>query len=509
MSWFLSLSLEKNSSGTEEKPMEPVVKTVDGKVRGLVSDGVASFKGISYAAPPFGPNRMRPPVRPQAWDGVRDAVAFGPTAPKPPYPAPYGQFLPEPVIAGDDCLNLNVWTPDPAQAGLPVMVWIHGGAFVNGSAAVPHYAGDRFARDGVVCVTINYRLGCDGFLFLDDTSPNRGLLDQIAALEWVQENIGAFGGDPGNVTIFGESAGGMSVATLLSMPKADGLFRRAIPQSGAGHHVLPADTARVVAAELAQRLGVAPTREAFAAVPVDRLVAAQAKLSADIALNPDPGRWGETAANMMAFEPVVDGQVLPARPIDGIAAGNSRHVDLLVGANRDEYRLFLVPTGVADTVDDAALPLVTGALGLSASGLASYRTAGASAGDVLIDVLTDWFFRIPAIRLAEAHQGDSYMYEFAWNSPVYGGRLGACHALEIGFVFDTLDVPGAEAMYGSSPPAELAAAMHKSWIDFARSGRPGWDAYHPDTRATMIFDVNSRLAYDPRSERRLAWDGVR
>jgi para-nitrobenzyl esterase len=492
-----------------EEPMEPVVKTVDGKVRGLVSDGVASFRGICYAAPPFGPSRMRAPVRPEAWDGVRDAVAYGPTVPKPPYPAPYDQFLPEPVIAGEDCLNLNVWTPDPGRAGLPVMVWIHGGAFVNGSGAVPHYAGDRFARDGVVCVTINYRLGCDGFLFLDDTTPNRGLLDQIAALEWVQENIGAFGGDPGNVTIFGESAGAFSIATLLSMPKADGLFRRAIPQSGAGHHVLSADTARLVTAELAQRLGVAPTREGFAAVPVDRLVEAQRQLSADIALNPDPVRWREITANWMAFEPVVDGQVLPARPIDGVAAGNSRHVDLLIGTNRDEDRLFLVPTGMADAVDDAAVRLVAGALGLSASGLASYWTAGASAGDVLIEVLTDWFFRIPAIRLAEAHQGEVYMYEFSWNSPVLGGRLGACHALEIGFVFDTLDAAGGEAMYGSSPPAELAAVMHKTWIDFARSGRPGWAAYDPGTRATMIFDVNSRLAYDPRSERRVVWDGVR
>jgi para-nitrobenzyl esterase len=492
-----------------EEPMEPVVGTVDGKVRGLMTDGVASFKGISYAAPPFGPYRMRAPARPEGWDGVRDVVEYGPTVPKPPYPPPYDQFFPEPAIAGDDCLNLNVWTPDPGHAGLPVMVWIHGGAFVNGSGAVPQYAGDRFARDGVVCVTINYRLGCDGFLFLDDTTPNRGLLDQIAALEWVQENIGAFGGDPGNVTVFGESAGGMSVATLLSMPKAEGLFRRAVPQSGAGHHALSADTARVVTTELARRLEVAPTREGFAAVPLDHLVDVQRRLSADIALNPDPVRWGEITANMMAFEPVVDGQVLPARPIDGIAAGKSRRVDVLVGTNRDEDRLFLVPTGVADAMDDATVQLVTDALGLSASGLANYRTAAASAGDVLSDVLTDWFYRIPAIRLAEAHQGDSYMYEFTWNSPMFDGRLGACHGLEIGFVFDTLDVAGSEALYGSSPPAELAAAMHQAWIDFARTGRPGWDAYDLDTRATMIFDVNSRLAYDPRSEWRVAWDGVR
>jgi para-nitrobenzyl esterase len=489
--------------------MEPVVSTVYGKVSGRQADGVASFKGISYAAPPFGPNRMRPPARPAGWDGVRDATAYGPTAPKPPYPEPYNELLPEPVIAGDDCLNLNVWTPDPGGAGLPVMVWIHGGAFVNGSGAVAQYAGDRFARDGVVCVTINYRLGCDGFLLLDDAIPNRGLLDQIAALEWVQENIAAFGGDPGNVTIFGESAGGMSVATLLSMPRAASLFRRAVPQSGAGHHVLSAGTARVVTAELARRLGVAQTREEFAAVPVDRLVAAQQQLSADIALNPDPGRWREVSANLMAFEPVVDGEVLPARPIDGIAAGNGRGVDLLVGTNQDEHRLFLVPTGVADAIDDAALQAVAGALGLDAAGLAVYRSGAPSAGDALADVMTDWFFRIPAIRLAEKHQGNSHMYEFAWPSPVMGGRLGACHGLEVGFVFDTLDAEGGELVYGSSPPAELAAAMHRAWVDFARSGAPGWAAYDLGTRATMTFDVDSAVIDDPRPDRRRLWEAIR
>jgi para-nitrobenzyl esterase len=434
---------------------------------------------------------------------------YGPTVPKPPYPKPYDELIPEPVIAGEDCLSLNVWTPDPGRAGLPVMVWIHGGAFVNGSAAVPLYAGDRFARDGVVCVTINYRLGCEGFLVLDGASPNRGLLDQIAALEWVQENIAAFGGDPGNVTIFGESAGAMSVTTLLAMPRAAGLFRRAIPQSGAGHHALPAETASLVTAELARRLGVAPTWEDFAAVPAGRLVAAQEQLSADIAAQPDPGRWREIAANMMAFEPVVDGQILPARPIDGIAAGHGRGVDLLVGTNRDEHRLFLIPTGVADATNDTIVQMTGGALGLGAPGLASYTAAAPSAGDALAAMLTDWFFRIPAIRLAETHQGPSYMYEFDWASPAFGGRLGACHALEIGFVFDTLDAEQGEALYGSSPPAELAAVMHRAWVDFARSGQPGWDAYTPATRATMTFALTSTLNHDPRPQQRTAWEGIR
>ena len=224
--------------------MDTVVRTSQGAVRGRTAEGVAIFKGIPYAAPPSGANRFRPPQPAEPWDGVRDALNYGPTVTKPPYFPPFDVLLPEPAIAGEDCLNLNIWTPDPGKAGLPVMVWIHGGAFSNGTGAIATYDGSRFARDGVVCVTINYRLGVDGFLFLGDGNANLGLLDQVAALSWVQENIAAFGGDPDNVTIFGESAGGMSVGTLLSMPRARGLFRRAIAQSGAGHHVISPATAQ-------------------------------------------------------------------------------------------------------------------------------------------------------------------------------------------------------------------------------------------------------------------------
>ena len=487
--------------------METVVKTASGLVRGEVTDGVASFKGIPYAAPPFGPNRLGPPVKPAAWDGVRDALQYGATVPKPPYPQPFDALLPEPVIAGEDCLNLNVWTPDPGAARLPVMVWIHGGAFVNGSGAVPQYAGDRFARDGVVCVTINYRLGAEGFLWLDDGVGNRGILDQLAALEWVQDNIAAFGGDPDNVTIFGESAGGMSVTTLLSAARAEGLFGRAIPQSGAGHHVLSVDTARLVTAELSRRLEVAPTREGMASVAADRLVAAQRELSGEIALNPDPTRWREIAVNLMAFEPVVDGDLLSARPVDAVAGGAGRAVDLLVGTNRDEHRLFLLPNGLMDKTDDATLSFVAGALGLNAAGLATYGSG--PAGERFAAVLTDWFFRIPAIRLAEAHQGTSYMYEFAWGSPLYEGRLGACHALEIGFVFDTLDSKGGDALFGPGAPTTLATTMHKAWVDFATTGQPGWQPYDSETRPTMTFDVDSAVVDDPRAAVRRAWDGAR
>ena len=255
----------------------PVVHVRDGAVRGKAESGVWAFLGIPYAASPFGARRMRPPQPVQPWDGERDATAYGPTAPKGDYPPQYARLFPEVLIPGEECLNLNVWTPD-ATAALPVLVWIHGGAFMNGSGSVGAYSGAAFARDGVVCVTINYRLAAEGFLLLDDGIANLGLLDQLAALRWVQANIAAFGGDPARVTVAGESAGAMSVITLLSMPQAEGLFTQAIAQSGAAAHTLTQDQAQMVSGYLTSALGVPADREAIRAVPLDKLVQAASAL---------------------------------------------------------------------------------------------------------------------------------------------------------------------------------------------------------------------------------------
>jgi len=271
---------------------EPTVRTTSGPVRGRARDGVHAFLGIPFAAPPFGPHRFAAPQPPEPWDGVRPAIEYGPTAPKPPTAPPYDTLLPEPIIPGEDCLNLNVWTPDPGAGGLPVLVWVHRGAFATGSGAVPVYDGSAFARDGVVCVTVNYRLGVDGFLHFADGGPvNRGLLDQVAALRWVQDNIAAFGGDPGRVTVAGQSAGAMSVGCLLAMPAAAGLFARAVLQSGAGHHAISAATATRVGAALAERLGRPIEREALAAVPLPELIAAQTAVIREAIALPDPARW--------------------------------------------------------------------------------------------------------------------------------------------------------------------------------------------------------------------------
>ncbi|GAA1062080.1 carboxylesterase/lipase family protein [Agromyces bracchium] len=517
--------------------MDTVVRTDVGAVRGRVVDGVHAFLGVPYAAPPFGANRLLPPRPAPPWDGVRDAGALGPEPPQVAPPPTGGAAAGasedwrgvdeafsglEHAAPAEDVLNLNIWTPDPGAVRLPVMVWIQGGMFELSSTAA--YDGSRFARDGVVCVVINWRPGAEGFLVFDDGNANRGLLDQVAALEWVRDRIAAFGGDPGNVTVFGESAGAMSIGMLLAMPAAAGLFRRAILQSGAAHHVISRADAARVAGLLAERLGVAATREAFASVGVPRLLAAQAELKADLMAHPDPDRWGmPLVATTMPWQPVVDGEVVPEAPIARIAAGSASEVDVIVGTNVDDWRLWLMVSGAFGRITHEILEGAVAQYGSQAlaaydlpvaTALAAYRDRYRQAvpGDVLASVQTDWWMRIPAIRLAEAHtagRARTYMYEFAWPSP----GLGAVHALEIPFVFDTLspDTPLFGPMLGPTPPRALADEMHGAWVAFATSGDPGehWPRYDVELRATMRFDVESRIVVDPRAWERDLWAGIR
>jgi para-nitrobenzyl esterase len=487
--------------------MAEIVATTGGKVRGTAG----AFLGIPYAAAPAGPGLYQPPVPHPGWDGVREAVAFGATAPKPGFAPPINAILADPLVPGAEFLNLNVWTPDPGGAGLPVMVWIHGGAFSNGSNAIPTYDGRAFARDGVVLVSVNYRLGAPGFAVLSGGTANLGLRDQLAALAWVQENIAAFGGDPGNVTIFGESAGAMSVTTMVAVAAGSGLFAKAIAQSGAGHSVAAVEDARLVSGALATRLGIEPTAAAFADVPVDRLIIAQRAVSLEVIT--DGKRFGRTIrAAGMPFLPVVDGELITERPIDTIAAGIGHDVPMLVGTTSEEYRFFLVPTGVADAATPDMLRGVAASRGWPAGTVDLYAAnrPGAPAGDLLSAVITDQYFRLPAVRLLEARADAptaSYAYEFAWGSPVQ--RLGACHALEIGFVFDTIADPATELLGGPAAPQALADDIHARWVAFATSGDPGWAEYDTSRRAVMTFDSpSSSLVADPRPDERTLWDGI-
>ncbi|KAF5571327.1 carboxylesterase 2 [Fusarium pseudoanthophilum] len=492
----------------------PIVRTESGDIRGRTVDSVHVFKGVPFAAPPFGPNYFHPPQPPEHWEGVHDTLEFGPKPLQVPYPPGIAEGLAELVGSGEDCLTLNVWTPSFGTSGLPVMVWIPGGMFeFHATGATAYYDGSRFARDGVVCVTINYRVGAQGFLYLDDGIPNLGLLDQIATLEWVQQNIAAFGGDSSKVTIFGESAGAMSVATLMAIPKAKGLFHRAVVQSGSNPKVNSIATAKRIGQRLAEILGVDATWDAIKATPSDQILHAQAQLRGELTARPDPAFWGEVALSFIPWAPTIDGDIIPVHPIDAVRAGASTGIDLLIGSNTEETRLFLVPDGSIDRITEDMLFAIAGVYGLPLEGLDAYRELhpGASAGELFSAIQTDWFWRIPAIRFADEHansaQASTYMYEFAWQSPQMGGRLGASHSLEIPFVFDTLGL-GTEPLLGPTPAQELADTMHRAWVAFAMTGDPGWPKYDASRRSTMHFDAVSRAVDNPLDKKINLWDSA-
>jgi para-nitrobenzyl esterase len=493
-----------------------VVQTSSGPVRGTVRDGVRSFLGIPYAAPPIGTLRFAAPQPPEPWTDVLVADSFGPTPPKAAYLPPIDGILIETEVPGDGWLSVNVWAPEPVDgalpfhAPLPVLVWIYGGAFVNGNSAIPAYGGHAFARDGVILVSLNYRLGVEGFALLADAPApaNRGILDQIAALEWVRANIAAFGGDPANVTISGESAGAMSVTTLLVSPRASGLFAKAIAQSGTVQGAVTADDAALVTAAVAAALGTPATATAFAGIDPETMIGAQSRVTTELAATRDPAKFGASVvASSMAFPPVIDGDVLPVHPMAAVASGSGAGIPLLTGTNREEYRLFLVPSGLAGALTSEMLDGFTAAAAIPDKVVEVYRANRPDVipGDLLSDLLGDAYFRLPAFAVADARRSaaGTWLYEFGWPSPVLG--LGACHALEIGFVFDNLNEPGGAKLTGPAAPQPLADLMHAAWVAFARDGDPGWARYD-GSRPVMVFDGDgTTLVRDLRGDERSVW----
>ncbi|MEU9291271.1 carboxylesterase family protein [Streptomyces sp. NPDC048275] len=483
------------------KTSDPVVTTPYGAVRGRYENGIAVFRGIPYAAPPFGLRRFRPPEPPEPWDGVRDVGAFGSTPPKPPYSEVFARLLADPVVPGDDCLNLNVWTPEPGPgARLPVMVWIHGGALTRGSSAVPVYDGRGFARDGVVLVSINYRLGVEGYGLFPDAPPNPGLRDQLAALEWVRESIAEFGGDPDRVTVFGESAGAISIGALLAAPRAEGLFRRAVLQSGPPE-ASDRDKVRRMVRRMATRLKVPATAEAFASVDRALLLRTQADVS----------RLSSPVLGGPAFGIVVDGDLVPRDPLEALVEGAAPGVELLLGWTSEEYRLWLVPGGLMERVDRLGPVALAGAMARCHCGHAvprGYRAIHPAAGtaDLVGQLVTDHLLRVPLHRLADARppRSPSYVYEFAWPSNVPG--LGACHALELGFVFDTVEAPASAQLAGAGGPQELADAMHAAWVRFAAEGDPGWQAWDTSHPVRIFGAGEPHTVYGPRDRELALWD---
>ena len=490
--------------------MNPIVVTSSGQVRGRVEDGLAVFRGIPFAQPPIGAARFAAPRPAVPWDGVRDASAFGPRPPQ----APMGPGDPAAAETSSEWLTVNVWTPGPDRAARrPVMVWIYGGAYQSGSSATPIYTGRRLAREAdIVLVTFNYRVGMEGFALLDGAPANRGLLDQVAALRWVQENISEFGGDPDRVTVFGESAGAGCVAALLAMPSATGLFHRAIAQSVPGTYFSDA-LAQDIAAALVRPLGLRPNAAELAAVDPHKLAELPAALQP--AMPEFADRWGPMAYTVTPFSPVVDGEVLPQTPWRALADGAARTVPLIVGHTRDEYRLFLAASGQLGriTADQAVTALRV--FGPGAQPESAYRAAYPDASDERLFELvqSDWTFRMPSLHLAQAQiegGGQAHVYELTWPAPAYEGLLGACHALDVPLTFGELGQFGGGPLElldpEPSPEAEaLSAWIRTAWTTFAVDGSPGWPAYDRDQRLVQLLDTEIVTAPYPEEASRLMW----
>jgi para-nitrobenzyl esterase len=494
----------------------PVVKTQYGELRGFYQDGLHVFKGIPYAVPPAGDLRWLPPQPVKPWKGIIEARDFGPIAPQSTRIINFTQENPIDEPQSESCLSLNIWTPALDRSKRPVMVWIHGGAFSRGSSSSPTYSGVVLAKRGdVVVVTINYRLGPLGFLLLDTltqsgipASGNEGVLDQIAALQWVQNNIGSFGGDPDNVTVFGESAGAMSIGCLLAMPLASGLFHKAILESGSNTVKFP-DEAVQLSGKYLEIVGVDPKDvKALKSLSVEQLIAAQNKLAAALRIQGS------------ILEPVVDGKILPEMPIEAVRHGSAKTISVLVGTNLEEAKFMAAMNPVKQKIDEAglikrwqeALPA-----DLVPDLVEGCRRAMAKNGQMIgpdelaIALQTDRQFRIPAVRLVEGQSRNNqkvYNYIFTWKSP--RAELGACHALEVGFVFGNLN----PKFNGSGPKAQdLARKIQDAWIAFARTGDPTceslgeWPQYGTE-RQTMMLGEKCHVEKAPYDDERLAWQPI-
>jgi para-nitrobenzyl esterase len=509
--------------------MNPIVETTSGKIRGALGEGIAAFRGVPYGTSTAGAARFKPPQPPAAWAGVRDALDYAGQAPQARLgPAPRAEMVnfsgpPDASPETEDCLTLNVWTPGADSAERrPVMVWLHGGAFSYGSSNSLRLQGMRLCKRGdVVVVTVNQRLNIFGHLDLSEVggaeyaaSGNAGTLDMIAALHWVRDNIAAFGGDPGCVTIFGESGGGGKVSTLLAMPSARGLFHRAIVQSGAAVRLRTRDRAAKLTEAVLRDLGLSRASLAeLHAVPIQRLLAAIGP--AQQAIGPSP--W--PLLDRYPFGPVVDGTLLPRQPFDPDATPVSADIPLIIGDCTHEASLFLAHDDKVwhRTLTEAELQTRVEAVAGGAADrvVALYRRLmpDATPADRLIATLTDSNFRVRSLLMAERRARQSgapvWMYSFAWQTPLFDGRLGTPHAIDVPFTFDTLEFTNATDR--SAGAHALAARMSGAWAAFARTGvpehasLPAWPAYSEAQRATMVLDVDCHVTRDPGAETRALW----
>ncbi len=503
--------------------VQAIVKTKSGKVEGSVEGGLYVFKGIPYAAPPVGDLRWMPPHPVKSWKDVRPAKQFGPVAPQSPMPAGVIPTVEQPQ--SEDCLYLNITTPGLDNDKRPVLVWIHGGAFTIGSGSDPMYDLVKLPKRGnLVLVTINYRLGMLGFLRLKDATGgkipatgNEGYLDQVAALKWVKDNIAPFGGDPKNVTVFGESAGSMSIACLMVMPKAKGLFQKGILESGVGSVAVPKAEANKNGELFLKVSEVAKDDvKAMRAFTPKQLLDLEMKMRI---MGAGPGE----VAKITVTTPVTDGEVIPDFPNKLARKGVAKGVTAIIGTNLDEWTLFgAVQPGYAQMSEEEmkkrlALMLPSDEIDKLVdvySKALQKRGEPATPANIMTAVNTDIMFRIPALELVEAQRDNKakvFSYLFNWKSPAMGGVLKACHALEIGFVFGKYD----DMFCGTGPEADkLSECMQDAWIAFARTGNPStqcmgeWPEYGQD-RKTMVIGKDRHVEAAPYEAERAVWETVK
>ncbi len=506
-------------AGSAAARSEPVIETASGRIRGSVRDGIYNFKGIPYGASTAGRRRWLPPAQPQPWTGIRDALEYGPRAPQNERPAepPHLAWIRDTRPQGEDCLVINVFTPAVnGAASRPVMVYIHGGGFITGSSSAAGIDGSNLAKRGdVVVVSMNHRLNVFGHLYVGDVdggryadAGNAGMLDLVAALQWVRQNIGAFGGDPGNVTIFGQSGGASKVAVLMAMPAAQGLFHKAIVQSASSLLKMAEPDAAARCAQLLMQQAGAATPGALQEVPAARLLEAMREAI-------------KAGGQVDNFRPVVDGRSLPVHPFSPAAPALCGQVPLLIGNCEDEaaFAFSQEPKNFSLTAEEvhARVKRFVDITDAEATQLIeAYRRMrpGASPGKIFVAIHSDHMYRRSVIRAAElkAAQGGApaYLYHMTWKTPVLDGLLGTPHTLCIPFVFGTVDF--ASGLTGTGPErAALMERMMDAWIAFARTGNPNhkglpeWKPYSAAERPTMIFDNECRLVNDPRREDRLAF----
>lgn len=500
----------------------PTVSTSLGKLRGDSAEGIYSFKGVHYGESTAGTMRFMPPESPKPWDGVRDALQIGPPAPQDRSKLPSSTIgLPVPDLIGpgkmsEDCLVLNLWSPSLSDASRPVMVWLHGGGYTIGSSGAPMYDGANLAaKHNVVVVGVNHRLNVLGFLYLGKMggekyadSGNVGMLDIVLALRWIRDNIAQFGGDPSNVTIFGQSGGGGKVSALMAMPTAKGLFHKAIVESGSELRVNTSEEADEAAHKFLAHVGLRPSRLIeLTAMPMEQIIAGMHSMT-----NPDP---------MSVFGPVVDGRSLPRHPFDPDAPAISASVPMIIGTTSTETTNLLgnADPGSFSLSEEQMQSKLKALLGLSDdSKLGAIIDAcrkdmpGASPSDIYFAVTTDQMVRLDAITQAERkaaqESAPAYMYLFSWRTPVWGGKLRSPHGIEIPFVFENLGE--AKDRIGTGANLQpLAEKVSGAWVAFARTGNPNhvgipqWPAYTLKDRPTMILDDRCKVVNDPGKEARL------